>query len=102
MTMFNDGGNPTCQYCGVTYGIAEIHNCVAKQEALRKRKEESISYLEKELSKAQITLRDQFAMAALTGMCSSLNFINGQSTEAMCAVAYDYADVMLRVRGQKA
>lgn len=46
----------------------------------------------------QPTLRDQMAMAALTGMCSSLNFINGQSTEAMCAVAYDYADSMLKAR----
>jgi len=107
--MFNDGGrmkdiycgNPTCQYCGATYGIAELHNCAAKQEALRKRKEESIAHLEKELSKAQITLRDQFAMAALTGL-TGLNWRTKETSEPTAKdhaiQAYKYADAMLAHR----
>lgn len=103
--MFNNGGrmkdiycgNPTCQYCGATYGIAELHNCAAKQEALRKQKEQSIAHLEKELSKAQMTLRDQFAMHILPAIM--LRYQEPGYTESgAVAEAYSIADSMMECR----
>ena len=61
-----------------------------------------ISELEAEIARlkeAQPTLRDQFAMAALTGMLTCDN-VDG-SVEALCAAAYDYAGEMMEARHVK-
>jgi len=44
------------------------------------------------------TLRDQFAMAALTGIKASGKGA-GQPIDGFAALAYDYADAMLSARG---
>ncbi|MBV5327124.1 MAG: hypothetical protein JZU65_05715 [Chlorobium sp.] len=111
--MFNDGGrmkdiycgNPTCQYCGATYGIAELHNCATKQEALRKQKEQSIAYLEKELALNKLTLRDQFALAALPQVLSETTWEKIEDTGQyhphyilVAEMSYKIADAMLTHR----
>lgn len=51
------------------------------------------------LKAAQPTLRDQFAMAALTGMLAC-HTVDG-SVKALCRAAYDYADAMMEARNAK-
>lgn len=52
-----------------------------------------------------LTLRDRFAMAALTGMLAyshvheeSGNYHVNCRTDVCCEIAYDYADAMLKAR----
>ncbi len=44
------------------------------------------------------TLRDQFAMAALTGLINRAFSELGNSESAYAALAYEYADAMLEAR----
>ena len=45
------------------------------------------------------TLRDRFAMAALTGMLACPNNSEGNTLDNFAAIAYAIADAMLKVRG---
>lgn len=50
----------------------------------------------------QKALRDQFAMAALTGLCGNPEFAHDDSTSAMTAeLAFRLADAMMKVRELK-
>ena len=46
-------------------------------------------------------LRDQFAMAALTGLLANSGDVSCSAREGFAKVAYDYADAMLKARGAK-
>ena len=46
-----------------------------------------------------VTLRDRFAMAALTGLCADPN--SGHDVEQMATWCYDIADAMLASRGKR-
>jgi hypothetical protein len=48
----------------------------------------------------QPTLRDRFAMAALTGISGSID-LNANDCDAIAAVCYDYADAMMKCRETK-
>lgn len=102
--MFTDG-NPTCEYCGVTYPMIERHDCVFSREAKLKVEKERADKAEKELKAAKITLRDQFAMAALSGLCG-LNWRTKETPNPTAKdhaeQAYRYADAMLEFRKQSA
>ena len=61
-----------------------------------------ISELEAEIARlkeAQPTLRDQFAMAALTGILSDPEL--NQPMHHLVKIAYNYADAMLEARDAK-
>ena len=45
-----------------------------------------------------VTLRDRFAMAALTGLCADPNSSNEEQMATWC---YDIADAMLASRGKR-
>lgn len=50
-----------------------------------------------EIEMARLRLRDEFAMAALTGLLASSGTIG--TKEGYCSGAYAYADAMLEARG---
>ena len=61
-----------------------------------------ISELEAEivrLKEAQPTLRDQFAMAALTGLLSDNQY--DDEPDRVCEITYLYADLMMEARNAK-
>lgn len=90
-----------CNYCGETYGINKLHDCSLKSAALMQKQEECIKTLEKELYSYRLTIRDQFAMAALAGLCG-LNWcskeIPNPSPKDHAVQAYRYADAMMVTR----
>ena len=69
---------------------------VGPSEELLKIKRDEYLAEEKHNAAKMVNLRDQFAMAALTGMLAC-HGIDG-SVEALCEVAYDYADEMMEAR----
>ena len=56
----------------------------------------------KERELARLTLRDQFAMAALSGLCSRApyEFEAGKLFNDRATTAYEYADAMLEERNR--
>ena len=59
--------------------------------------EANIKNLERENRELRMTLRDQFAMAALTGIVSADSDYQ-LSLDEVSAMAYDYATSMMEVR----
>ena len=60
--------------------------------------EAEIATLRAELDEAKITLRDQFAMAALTGQLASRHYHSDSKPNFSAGIAYRYADAMLAAR----
>jgi len=57
---------------------------------------EAVSLLDRYAEVCQTPLRDQFAMAALAGMCSDTEYT--ESWEAIAKYSYDAADAMIKAR----
>jgi hypothetical protein len=101
-------GNPTCPYCGVTYSMIERHDCIFSADAKLKAEKERADKAEKELKIAKMTLRDQFAMAAMQGLTSNSEYSISRadaekhgSGEAVTAYyAYAQADAMMEARNK--
>lgn len=72
---------------------------VGPSEELLKIKRDEYFAEEKHNTAKIVNLRDQFAMAALTGMLAC-HTVDG-SVEALCRAAYDYADAMMEERNAK-
>lgn len=53
------------------------------------------------LESAEFGLRDQFAMAALTGLCGNDHALNTYVPEQMSEWAYQFADAMLAQREKR-
>lgn len=51
-------------------------------------------------STSEKKLRDEFAMAALTGLLSGSHVIAVDSIEAVCVTSYNFADAMMKAREQ--
>jgi len=91
-------GNPTCKYCGVTYPMIERHDCVFGQEARMKILQEKHDALERAVKIARSTLRDQFAMAALTGILAREGNTVELAFTPYAEFAYKHAAAMMEVR----
>lgn len=91
---------PVCQCCGLAYPLAEKHDCVFGQEAKLMNLQAKNDALNDALIAAQMNIRDQFAMAAVSGFNKTI-VAYGWEQDVLAGYAkkaYAIADAMLAAR----
>lgn len=94
-----DGGEMTAQGCNCSTGQNGWDGNHSMSCPLYQYQEDGLSEVKIGSASERPTLRDQFAMAAMTGMLANPN--NGGTYELLAEAAYGYADAMLAERAKE-